>query len=1188
MKKFLSALVAASMLVSSFATVANADTATKITVDPSNTINKASESIFGANSDWTVNSENLVKDYNNNDFTPNILFKSALNGMKNPVIRLGEDASTKINWKDTIGDYSSRPDVTLWGYTGPIKFGLVEKIKYWQDMNPDVQFTFTINIHENANDIADLVEFLEGDASTTWGAKRIAAGLAEPVKIQAYQMGNEQDWGESLTAADYLALVKPLITAVKGKNASAKIAVLGGTSMYNEYLRSGKYNDEFLSGVVSDLKNTVDYVSFNWYMTWNRQDIMRELFKKVSDTLDSNGATNVKIFLSEVAGSHSGVLNEEPNSLWGTLEMADLYISALNNSRVGIVAYHGVYTGKWGQIWVNPNNNISGVTGNGLAYKAVSKYMGQDVVSTSVSGTDVTSTAMKADDGKVNLFIVNKSAGEKNAAISVVGGGYNLIKSTVITGSEGLYSINNAVKSLISSKEYSYDEGKDASAFTLPGYSICALELAPKAAKTVYSEDFSTDSLGSLQAVLNEGTAEIADGRLKLTDESFNENFIYLPSSLKEYNSYTLEADLTLGDDIGIVYGASSASNIVSSGSGHIIKVSSSEVSDESYSGGASSTVSAVSGLSLGNTVHAVLNISSDNIAFSINDSVIFTRANSGEGTGEIGFYFSYAEDTVDNIKVLVDSQKVKINTPFTYEESFDAIADGKLPAGYEIRNGYTNAWVENGKLHINTKKDWSNIGSVVINELGFVDKKNLTIEADITSGGYDSASWSSRGGFVYGLTNEGNGTAALGTWESTGRFVVMDSAEPSTIAKGEIGGSDFVTANKTVHFKAVFGNNEIQPEIYVDGVNYPASNTISSTSNAYGEIGLFSLGSEIIIDNLKITGDKAEFYAEGEYSEVLQDVSWTDDFESYTLGRGDWKKITNAVDNYGYANLGTQGAGWSIEQDGTGNKYIYLDCEYTDGPYVVTIPGLDVVQKNGLEMEADIWAYPGSKSPSGSHKYSGGFIYGWDGTSANYGTVSHSACQDTRVSIFDTASNAIDTNDFGFADTFKSNKGSKIHLRIQFTNPTKPNVYISDAAHEEVKVDIGNWMKSNTTEGKVGIYATNAQICIDNLKISGVQYRDTTQDSELKISKTSYNGNSKTVNVSFSLVNAAKEKVQVYAAVYDENGALIGVNSVYSTVPENNVRYFGSVGVPVLGTYTDNCTVKLFAWNDATLRPAV
>ncbi len=1086
MKRIISALIAVSMSASLFVTYAGADSAYQIRINTAESKREVSEDLFGVNFDWIINGKNYVTDYDGNDFSPNMLVKSSLNEIAPPVIRLGEDASTKISWKDTIGDYSERPEKTLWGYTGAIKLGLVEEIKYWQSINPDASFTFTVNPYENVSDIADLAEFLSGDETTEWGAKRIAAGIEKPVDIKAYQLGNEQDWTDKLSADEYLSYAKPAIEAIKSRDAAAKIAVIGGTSMYNQYLK-GTYDDSFMTGVVSGLKNDVDYVAFNWYMAWNRQDILNELLDKVSNSLDSIGATNVKIFLSEIACASSGIMDEKPNALWGSMELADMYASVMNSARVGMIAYHGFHTGPWGIIWLNPTKNESGITGNGLVYKAFEGFIGSNVVSSEVTGSGLSGFSAVTGDGRVQIALINKNSGAVNTAITFADAkAYNLSRSTVISGSD-LYAINTETASSISSNEVKYDEGTGASSFSVPAYSVCILELSPKAEKELYAEDFSSSDIDSFTSVTDGGYAQITDGTLVLTDDSFGNNFLYLPTDMSGIGSYTFEADVVLYSDLGIVYGASDAEDLTSGGSGNIIKINSSSVTDESYNSGSSSVVSSKTGLSLGNTVHVLLSVTDSSIVFSADNFVVFSRANSGSGFGKIGFYYSYAQDSVDNIKIKTTESKKMIASAFEYSEDFNSVPDGELPEGYEVRNGFTRAWVEDGRLHINTDKDWHHIGSVVINQLGFVNKKDLTIEADVTSGGYSNEAWNAMGGFVYGLTEKGNGSAALGTWESTGRYVVLDSAEPGTVAKGEIGGSGFVSEGKTVKLKAVFGNNTVQPTIFVDQTEYSPSNIISKTASDYGEIGLFSQGSEIIIDNLKITGNSVSYYADNEYSEVLEDVSYSDDFESYTLGRGDWKRITDAVNVYGYSQLGNGGSGWSIEE-ADGNKYLVIDSGNTDYPYVVTLPMLDVVQNNGLTMEADMWVKPGSTTPSGSHKYGGGFIYGWDGTAASFGTVSHSACQDTRVSITNTAVDGIDTNDFAFKDTFVSDKGSKIHLRIVFNNSVKPDVYISDSEHDEVKVNIGSYMKSDTTEGNIGLYAINSKICMDNIRITAKQ----------------------------------------------------------------------------------------------------
>ena len=48
------------------------------------------------------------------------------------------------------------------------------------------------NLGETSADMADLVDWLHGDASTEWGAKRIASGHPEPYNLTFFEFGNEQ------------------------------------------------------------------------------------------------------------------------------------------------------------------------------------------------------------------------------------------------------------------------------------------------------------------------------------------------------------------------------------------------------------------------------------------------------------------------------------------------------------------------------------------------------------------------------------------------------------------------------------------------------------------------------------------------------------------------------------------------------------------------------------------------------------------------------------------------------------------------------------------------------------------------------------------------------------------------------------------------------------------------------------
>eukprot|EP01061_Rhynchopus_euleeides_P031143 TRINITY_DN515_c0_g1_i1.p1 TRINITY_DN515_c0_g1~~TRINITY_DN515_c0_g1_i1.p1 ORF type:complete len:707 (+),score=272.89 TRINITY_DN515_c0_g1_i1:50-2170(+) len=118
----------------------------------------------------------------------------------------GTGNRTRWNWQDTLGPREQRAGHynTAWGYWVTDGLGLSELLKLSQSIGAEplmAVFTgFTLNRQyvplEDSGYIVDaamaLIEYLNGTASTTWGAKRVADGIADPVWPFALEVGNEE------------------------------------------------------------------------------------------------------------------------------------------------------------------------------------------------------------------------------------------------------------------------------------------------------------------------------------------------------------------------------------------------------------------------------------------------------------------------------------------------------------------------------------------------------------------------------------------------------------------------------------------------------------------------------------------------------------------------------------------------------------------------------------------------------------------------------------------------------------------------------------------------------------------------------------------------------------------------------------------------------------------------------------
>ncbi|SEO34554.1 Alpha-L-arabinofuranosidase [Mucilaginibacter gossypiicola] len=94
-------------------------------------------------------------------------------------------------FKKMIGTRNKRPPYT--GHWYPYStngFGIEEFLQFCEAAG--FEPAFAINIEETPQDMADMVEYLKGDASTQWGKQRAANGHPAPYKIKYIEIGNEE------------------------------------------------------------------------------------------------------------------------------------------------------------------------------------------------------------------------------------------------------------------------------------------------------------------------------------------------------------------------------------------------------------------------------------------------------------------------------------------------------------------------------------------------------------------------------------------------------------------------------------------------------------------------------------------------------------------------------------------------------------------------------------------------------------------------------------------------------------------------------------------------------------------------------------------------------------------------------------------------------------------------------------
>lgn len=108
------------------------------------------------------------------------------------------------NWTKTLGNLTERPGrFGDWGYWNSDGIGLVEYMLWCQDLGLEPVLAVFAGywldktaapedeLQQYVDSALDELEFLLGDASTTWGAQRIALGYPDAFPINFVEVGNE-------------------------------------------------------------------------------------------------------------------------------------------------------------------------------------------------------------------------------------------------------------------------------------------------------------------------------------------------------------------------------------------------------------------------------------------------------------------------------------------------------------------------------------------------------------------------------------------------------------------------------------------------------------------------------------------------------------------------------------------------------------------------------------------------------------------------------------------------------------------------------------------------------------------------------------------------------------------------------------------------------------------------------------
>jgi alpha-L-arabinofuranosidase len=267
----------------------------------------------------------------------------------------GNGIENIYRWKESIGNLEERkPDFNLWGYHQTKGLGYFEYFQFCEDIGAEPLPVLAAgvpcqNSREGKNglagqqggipleemdayiqDILDLIEWANGDKSTTWGKLRAQAGHPAPFNLKYIGIGNED-----LISEVFKERFEMIFNAIKEKH--PEITVIGTTGPFYE----GSDYDEgwrFATKLGVPMVDEHYYVSPAW-MIYN------------SDFYDKYDRNKPKVYLGEYAAHLPGRRNNVETALAEALHLCHV---ERNGDVVEMASYAPLFA-KEGHTQWNPD-----------------------------------------------------------------------------------------------------------------------------------------------------------------------------------------------------------------------------------------------------------------------------------------------------------------------------------------------------------------------------------------------------------------------------------------------------------------------------------------------------------------------------------------------------------------------------------------------------------------------------------------------------------------------------------------------------------------------------------------------------------------------------------------------------------------------------------------------------------------
>lgn len=278
-----------------------------------------------------------------------------------------------FQWKKTIGPIEERPGHMNqnWHYRSSDGLGYDEYLQLAEDMGAAPMFVVNIGLGHGfifsleetetlVQDCLDAIEYANGDASTEWGARRIANGHPEPYNLKFIEVGNENYQADAnAQSQQYAERYYMFYKAIKEKY--PEIVVIGNVEAW------GTDNPSWRNKYPVDLVDEHYYRSYTWMIeNYNKYDnTPRTIGIYNGEYAANSGSYGVYGNVNSALGEAVYMLGMERNS--DVCRMAS-FAPIFTHEKDPRWAYDMIHF-KQGANFVTPSYHVQKILGNSLGYQ---------------------------------------------------------------------------------------------------------------------------------------------------------------------------------------------------------------------------------------------------------------------------------------------------------------------------------------------------------------------------------------------------------------------------------------------------------------------------------------------------------------------------------------------------------------------------------------------------------------------------------------------------------------------------------------------------------------------------------------------------------------------------------------------------------------------------------------------------